>query len=280
MVALYVPLFAVFITLPQPLNSEADIFLPGDLGSYLGIGVYAAILLTAPMLVFHLFHRRQWSDWPTTHPAGALLEFATSASALLLILFAVTGLDFLVRPERFAVRAWPAGAWLWFGLGLLMLLPQTFAEEALFKGYLMRVWGAAFPYRWPVALTITTGFTALHGVNTDFAADRAGAIVEFMLSGLVSFALYFRTGTLAAPTGVHFANNVYALLLVNREPGGMSQGTLLTYNDPVLAAGSSLLTTPDGLISIVGGNLMLAALLLWRRSPLCFVPQKQGQAIA
>jgi membrane protease YdiL (CAAX protease family) len=270
--ALFVLLGALFTwqaDLPEWLNSGSEVFLPGKPGSFIGLGLFGTTLFIASAAVFRFVHNRRWSEWQPYRRGSRLSDFGKAVLALGGILALVTGVDYLLRPERFTARTLADGHWRWFVLGLFVLLLQTFGEEALFKGYLLRVWGAAFPYRWPLALGLTVVFTSLHTVNSDFAADRLSAVAEFMTSGLVSFALYFRTRSLAAPTGVHFANNVFALLVVNREPGGMSQAALLTYSDPVMASGHSILLTPDGFAGFAILNFGVAALLLWRRSPLC-----------
>jgi uncharacterized protein len=250
-------------------RTDETIFQPGNLSTYLSMLTMFLPLALVPMLVFRNLHRRAWGDWPVRRTPGALTDFVKAVLAMTVVLAVSVTIDGVLHPERFAVNARLPNYWRWFALGLVMLLVQTFAEEALFKGYLTRVLGAVLPYRWPLAVGLSVAFTSLHVSNTDFAADHRSAVVEFMLSGLVSFAVYFRTQRLAAPFGIHWANNVFALLIVSTQPGSQAKETLLTYTDPVLAAGLSNLATWEGALALLGTNAALAALLLWQRSPLC-----------
>ena len=108
----------------------------------------------------------------------------------------------------------PTGVWLsWLPWALPLLLVQVTAEELLFRGYLQSQLAARFrsPLVWmalPTAL-----WTGLH------YDPSAGPEIWFMLAttfvfGLIAADLTVRTGSLGAAIGLHFVNNVFALLVV------------------------------------------------------------------
>ncbi|WP_166417237.1 CPBP family intramembrane glutamic endopeptidase [Cochlodiniinecator piscidefendens] len=123
---------------------------------------------------------------------------------------------------------------------LIAILIQTGAEEVLFRGYLQSQLAARFksPLIWILvpSFLFAAGHYApnIHGENNTFIVIWAG------LFGVLAADLTARSGTLGAALGFHFANNVFALLLVG-SPGAM--GGLALYHDRVAVSGEPFPTT-------------------------------------
>lgn len=114
----------------------------------------------------------------------------------------------------------PAGVGAWL-TGAVLLLPvllvQTSAEEAFFRGYLPQNLGARFrsPLVW--GLLPALAFSLLHwrgGISTEMNLAMFAAIFVFALA---LTALVARTGSLAASMGAHFGNNLVAILFVSHD---------------------------------------------------------------
>ena len=116
---------------------------------------------------------------------------------------------------------------LYIGLWLKLLIPalilvliQTGAEEMLFRGYLMQQIAARCPVAAVYIVVPAVIFGALHfdpttgGGNAWMIAGAAGVF------GLVAADLTRVTGSLAVAWGLHFANNVAAILVM------ATQGTI------------------------------------------------------
>lgn len=147
-------------------------------------------------------------------------------------------------------------------LALVLVLIQTGAEELIFRGYLLQQLAARLPWRivWLVLPALVFG--ALHYDPTsagDNAILIAGSAAAF---GLAAADLTAVTGSLGAAWGLHFANNVAALLIV------ATKGTI---------TGLALYVTPYAADDVeVTGALIAAdtavlvviwAILRWRLRP-------------
>lgn len=99
-------------------------------------------------------------------------------------------------------------------LGLLGLLIQTGTEEIVFRGYLQQQLAARYKSRviWMVAPALIFGaihYNPAYGQGAAFYAMGAAA-----LFGLVAADLTARSGSLGPAWGMHFANNVFAVLIL------------------------------------------------------------------
>ena len=248
-------------------GDDTKLLRPGEPASYAMLVLVFFPLIIAPLVVYRLLHARPWADWPVRGQTRSWASFARASGAFLLVAVIGYTVAYVLFPSRFSRVPLKSDHGLWLALGLAVVLIQSFAEEVAFKGYLFRVWGAVFPYRWPLVVLISVLFTALHWENTDFARDRGMAIIQFMVGSVISFWLFFRTKSLAAPTGLHWANNVFAMLFLTSAPGDFTQAALATYTDPVLVSGGTNLTDVEAWIGLIGGNALFLALILAPQSP-------------
>lgn len=129
-----------------------------------------------------------------------------SAFALPGILFFLATLD-LTPNTNWSV-------WLLFlPLALIGLLIQTGAEEVLFRGYMQQQLAARFASRWVWMVLPSVIFGLVH-----YAPDEMGDSVWLMVFvtgffGLIMADLTARSGALGLAWGLHFANNLFAILL-------------------------------------------------------------------
>jgi CAAX protease family protein len=185
-------------------------------------GLAAGVVLAARLL-----HRRPWRT--LIGPAGFsgqgfVLGVAVIAGVALLSTLSLIAFALPTRQWGFAV--WAA----WLPVALPALLVQTGAEELAFRGYLMQGLAARFrpPAAWfllPAAL-----FGALHYSSAEFGRDAWLAALSAGVVGLVLADVTVRTGNLSVAMGLHFANNVFAMLVLAL-PSPV--GTLSLYLVPV-----------------------------------------------
>jgi membrane protease YdiL (CAAX protease family) len=174
--------------------------------------------------------------------------------------------SYLLEPKQFRFPAHDRAILLWIALALGVILVQSLGEEVLFRGYLLRVWGAVVPYRIPVTAGVIAVFVAGHLGNEDIKRDLLLNVTYFVAIEVISYALLFRTQNLAASAGLHWMNNVVALLAPT-VPGQPTALALAVYTDPVYMAGGSRLLDPVTHAGTFAGVVILLVLLLWRRSP-------------
>ncbi|MEX5730091.1 membrane protease YdiL (CAAX protease family) [Rhodovulum iodosum] len=156
----------------------------------------------------------------------AYADFA-QVTAALGVLYA--GLGVLLPTDVEVYRNVTFGTWLTLlPLALPALLVQTSAEELLFRGYLQQQLAARFNRR-----VVWMGVPAALFAVGHYMPETAGENAKYLAlwAGLFSLCaadLTARTGTLGAAIGLHFANNVLAVLVTSL-PGAASGLSLYTY---------------------------------------------------
>jgi membrane protease YdiL (CAAX protease family) len=117
----------------------------------------------------------------------------------------------LVEPPE---RQHPVWLWaLWLPAALPALFVQATAEEVVFRGYLQGMLAARFASRlvWWVLPALLFGL--LHW-NPEMGANAWLMVLVASVMGLVLGDVAARSGGLSLPIGLHFANNVFAMLVM------------------------------------------------------------------
>ncbi|WP_308916141.1 type II CAAX endopeptidase family protein [Jannaschia sp. LMIT008] len=177
--------------------------------------------------------------------------FAVAAAATLVL--GLAAIVLVPRPFDLVPNT-DAGTWLAFlvpALGLLLV--QTGAEEVAFRGYLQQQLAARFdhPAAWMVLPSV--GFGMLHYDPAGTGPNAWLIVAATTLFGLLAADLTRVSGNIGAAWGMHFANNVVALLIVG------VQGSL---------SGLSLWTTPFGTedaarLPLLLGQDMAMTVIIW-----------------
>jgi len=178
-------------------------------------GVLAAHLGLAAMIfvvwgLFHFMHHRPlswlWSVSPGVRWRYAFLAFV--ASAVLLGAYAAYN---WVRSDGWN----PPDGWVWYVVVVVLTTPfQALAEEVMFRGYLMGVFGLIMRNVWFPVVGTALVFALMHGVQNPWLfADR-------FAFGLLAGVLVWKTGGLEAAVAIHVVNNLCAFGL------GIATGTL------------------------------------------------------
>jgi membrane protease YdiL (CAAX protease family) len=128
----------------------------------------------------------------------------------------------------------PLNTWLRIlPVALLAVLVQTGAEELAFRGYLQQQLAARLPYRaaWLILPSLLFGMAHF---NPEAEGNALLIVAATGVFGLVAADLTARTGNLGAAWGLHFVNNIAALLFAGIEDqlNGLSLYTIpLALND-------------------------------------------------
>jgi uncharacterized protein len=117
----------------------------------------------------------------------------------------------LAPPERQAALATWA---LRLPLALPAILVQAAAEEVAFRGFLMQSLAARFRSAWVWGLLPALLFGALHWNPAELDPNAGLGVLASTVVGLALADVTARTGNLSAAIGLHFANNVMAMLVV------------------------------------------------------------------
>ncbi|MFV2033545.1 MAG: lysostaphin resistance A-like protein [Halocynthiibacter sp.] len=229
---LYISLVAGLLSLPVRVVNAA--LLSATQPEWTLVILFSFLVLAiATMAVTRLLHARPVRSLIGA-PSQALRNFLLVAGAILLLQLLLSilppwgGSNLLNNPEM------PLSRWLLLlPLSLSGVLIQTGSEELLFRGYLQSQLAARLrsPVIWiglPSAI-----FAALHYDPATNGSNVLWVVAWAAGFGVLSADLTARTGNLGAAIGFHFANNIFALLIVGFA-GNL--GGLALYHLPYSAA--------------------------------------------
>jgi len=164
-------------------------------------------------LALRLLHRRRLGSLFGRAPV-VLRDFTLGVVLMVLIGGGLTLAALPVLPPLELATA--PGVWAAFlPLALLGILIQTGAEEAVFRGYIQGQLAARFGWA-PIWMGVPT---VLFGL-AHFAPESMGGNTWIIVASTGLFGLYAsdltaRTGALGLAWGLHFANNVLAILVLS-----------------------------------------------------------------
>ncbi|WP_114964506.1 CPBP family intramembrane glutamic endopeptidase [Alkalilacustris brevis] len=185
------------------------------LATFAGMGI-------GTVLAARLLHRRGLRS--LIGPGRTALRHFLGGAALILAvnLLALAALVDPAAPEP----ALPMRLWLaLLPLALLGVLVQTGAEELVFRGYLQQQLAARFSSTLVWMLLPSLAFGMLHYEPGQMGANAWPVVAITALFGLIAADLTARAGTLGLAWGLHFSNNLFALLLLS--PQGDLSGLAL-----------------------------------------------------
>lgn len=166
----------------------------------MALGAFAAVRLIHKRPVVTLFGPRARVIRDFVTGAAVLFAFSLPSAALVFVLVDVTpGVGL--------------GTWLLFlPLGLTGLLIQTGAEELVFRGYLQQQLAARFLSRWVWMVLPSILFGMAHYAPAEMGPSTWGIVLATGFFGLLLADLTVRSGSIGMAWGLHFANNVMAML--------------------------------------------------------------------
>lgn len=110
----------------------------------------------------------------------------------------------------------PFGTWLlWMILGLPLLLVQVSSEELVFRGYLLQELAVRFKSRWIWFLVPSIIFGFLHYDPVRMGSNAFLIVAVTTFFGIIATDVTVRTGNLGAAIGLHFMNNLQAMMLLS-----------------------------------------------------------------
>ena len=174
------------------------------LGTFIGMGGGA-------MLATKLLHKRPIAS--LFGPLATLQRQFLIAVGVAAIVFAASMLipTDLMLQSNLELAIWAS----FMPLALVGVLIQTGAEEILFRGYIQQQLAARFsnPTIWMVLPSVL--FALVHLDPTTYGPNAWLIVAATALFGILAADLTAKTGNIGAAWGLHFANNVLALLLIS-----------------------------------------------------------------
>jgi membrane protease YdiL (CAAX protease family) len=213
-------------------------------------------------LALRLLQRRSFAS--LFGPAGFEPRPFGIGVAVIVAVGAVSALPALVLAPPFRQAGFAAWA-AWLPLALPALLVQTAAEELVFRGYLLQGLAVRFRSAFGWWLVPSVLFGALHWNPADFGPNAWLAVVAATDTGLVLADVTVRTGGLSAAIGLHFANNVSALLILATPSEVAALSLFVLGVDPADPGAMRRLLIADMAMTLLAYGVWLAAWSRWRR---------------
>ncbi|MDE9449464.1 CPBP family intramembrane metalloprotease [Aliiroseovarius sp. Z3] len=193
--------------------AEAAVFFLTFLGYHLGLWLTVRLLhkrgfrsLFGPALRVNWRHFRR----------GLLVAIGVSIAAILLQL--VQSLFLPAAPESTAQQSMPFVNWALLVVpALILVLMQIFAEELVFRGYLLQQLRARFGSIWLWAILPSLAFGILHYDPVTYGINGVFYVTHTTVIGILLAVVTLRTGNIGAAAGLHFGNN--AMLIFSGTKG-------------------------------------------------------------
>ncbi|MEO0342564.1 MAG: type II CAAX endopeptidase family protein [Pseudomonadota bacterium] len=176
------------------------------IGAMIGLWIAVKAILRRPFWVI------TWSGWSEGRSGfgklaliyGGIVAVASSISIFL----------GAVEPNV-AFSTWVQ----WLPLLLIMILIQVSAEELFFRGYLQRILIDWYQSRLIWLIIPSLVFGMLHFQPSTLGPNAWIVVLATFIFGLIAGELTFRTGSIGPAIGVHFINNVNAMLITELDAG-------------------------------------------------------------
>ncbi len=250
---------------------SSSLFIPGAPYFFVELlGLYLA--LVAAVVVSLSMRAKTFRFGLGFNSIAGFGTFWRSGGALLIILALTAYLQYLLFPGSYALRTVSPNHLFWVAAAAMVLLVQTLGEELYFRGFLLRIWGAVLPVRLVVAGLVSAFFVSIHVGNPDVQADLYFSLVFFAALESLYYWVLFRTRSVYATWGMHWINNVFAILIVAQAPGWNNEISLITFTDPILTAGGSYASNPWAYAGTALLMLIFVGLIAWKKSPFYLAP--------
>jgi membrane protease YdiL (CAAX protease family) len=206
-----------------------------SLWPYLGINFTLLAMLLGVFVTVRFLHQRYFTslitplmdiDWKLMLAGFSVFFGLIALSTLLEALFNPAAYQMTFDAQQFLI---------FLPIALVITPLQAAAEELLFRGYLMQwlgLWGRGVVI--PV-LGSALLFMAAHLANPEVGADAYLIPLLYLLMGLFLALITVKSNSLELAIGVHAANNLFAVLIMNYADSALPAPSLFTASeiDPV-----------------------------------------------
>jgi uncharacterized protein len=232
---------------------QGDYSLLGPFGNFLPIMAGFPFFLAGILIAVVGIHRRPLRTLVTARKRISWRRVGHGFVAWFVPFCLIAGLgEYFFYPDTFSLNSDLTTFALFVPLALILTALQTTTEELFFRGYIVQGASLIWSNRVFLALVPAVIFTLPHLGNPEASAGGWLTIFlfYFLVSGLLLTVVSLIDGTTELAIGAHFANNIFAFLLVN------ATGTVV--NSPALFTVSEYHATYNALSVLVAVPIFLA----------------------
>jgi membrane protease YdiL (CAAX protease family) len=239
------------------LTGQPDHTVLGPFGLFLFNMAGFPFFLAGTLLAVALIHRRHPRTLIT---ARSRIDWRRVGQGFVawfipLCLIGVLG-QYLFYPDNFSFTTDLATFALFVPLALFFTAIQTTREELFYRGYIVQGASHIWASRVFLALVSAVIFTLPHLLNPEVSAGGwlTVFINYFLVPGLIWTVVSLVDGTTELTIGAHFANNIFAFLVINGAESAVPTPSLFTVSEfhATFVAFASLVVVPVFLAIVYG----------------------------
>lgn len=209
-------------------SAAADTFLLSlpPLWSYVALNTMFWCFLGGLFLTVRYIHQRRFLTLISADAKIRYRRFFAGFGLWFLLMAIASLIEFGLQPERFSISFAP-GQWLVLLLTApLLTLVQAGTEELFFRGYLLQ--GLGLITRQPLVLLVVSGllFAVPHFLNPEMAVNFVLLALHYFLFGVVLTWITLKDNRLELAAGMHIANNLFIVLVVNYQESVLASPSL------------------------------------------------------
>ncbi len=213
---------------------RGDLAALGSVGSFVVIMAGFPFLLGGTLLAVSLIHRRYPLTLVTAREKISWRRVGQGFVAWFVPFCLIGGLgQYLFYPDSFSFNSDLTTFLLFVPLALVLTAIQTTTEELFFRGYIVQGTSVIWANRVFLAIAAAVIFTLPHLLNPE--AQAGGWLTVFfgyfLGPGLVWTVVSLIDGTTELAIGVHFANNIGGILVVNIAGSVVTTPALFTISE-------------------------------------------------
>lgn len=198
--------------------SRLDYAAFGSVGGFVAVTAIFPFFLAGILIAVTLVHRRHPRTLITARERISWRRVGHGFVAWFVPFCLIGGLgQYLFYPDTFSFNFDLATFALFVPLALVFTAIQTTTEELFFRGYIVQGASIIWTNRVFLALVPATIFALAHLLNPEASAGGWLTVFfnYFLVPGLVWTVVSLIDGTTELAIGVHFANNIGGILVVN-----------------------------------------------------------------
>jgi uncharacterized protein len=209
-------------------NAQADTFLLSlpPLWSYIALNAMFWCFLGGLFITVRYIHKRRFLTLNSADATIHYRRFLAGFGVWFLLMAIASLVEYGLHPDRFSLTFIPS-QWLVLLLTApLLTLIQAGTEELFFRGYLLQ--GLGLLTRQPLVLLVISGilFAVPHFLNPEMATNFVLLALHYFLFGVVLTWITLKDNRLELATGMHVANNLFIVLIVNYQESALASPSL------------------------------------------------------
>jgi membrane protease YdiL (CAAX protease family) len=216
------------------LSGQPDYYVLGPFGKFLFVMAGFPFFLAGVLIAVTLIHRRHPRTLITARERIEWRRIGQGFVAWSVPACLIGGLgQYFFYPDTFSFNFDLATFALFVPLALVFTAIQTTTEELFYRGYIVQGASLIWSNRVFLALVSAVLFTVPHLLNPEAIAGGWLTVFSnyFLVPGLLWTVVSLIDGTTELAIGVHFANNIIGILVINGDGSALTTPALFKISE-------------------------------------------------